>query len=682
MMRIKRHYFFLLLLCLFFALSCASTGGDSSKTDDELASGVATGTHIIFPHKDNFSDADQHGLFALNYGTTDCAKCHDLQSTDKTASGKAPGCQSCHILHSDTWLAEHPAYVNALKSADGSNTGTEVCATQCHGTDLGGGLSKVSCANCHAVYPSKHQQEDWDHGTDYLADGSECSFCHGEALTGSDTAPSCYQCHTTYPHENSDGNEWKKKSNHGLTFLTQKAAIANNEISANDAVLCTTCHDGNNESIPSCSKCHSLYGGSHTYSSASQSYWTDSSSSWSEPVNHGNAAEGSGRNLCKGCHGDDLTGGDTKIACDTTCHPTVFSYSTGHPALWGNQDQHGYYVDENSTDACATQCHGTDLSGGLSGISCKACHDGATYPHSDDFISSHGIAANSGKNTCTSCHGDDLTGGNAAPSCYSCHPKYPHPDNWARDGSDLTAEEKAAKDESTHHVYAYQNLVDEHSGEDSPLYECQRCHGENFDEEVGGVKCTDCHPNGFAHDPNSHHGTYFLANYSFDDPDQPCQDCHGALVNLNDTLSYSSETDCKNCHNFSSRSSNQTRDGLKAQSDCYQCHLLHTSTYEIQDSNGNVLLEREWKPDAVTSSHVYEEGHIWAVVRSPLVTDESGDTFNKSYLVGNSDTNTLDILEYSCAGSTEGMCHYNGYRAPVNALTAANMCTILCHQEE
>lgn len=87
--------------------------------------------------------------------------------------------------------------------------------------------------------------------------------------------------------------------------------------------------------------------------------------------------------------------------------------------------------------ALCTQCHGQNLGGGISGISCFSCHNGpdGSLGHPSDWLSArdqpvefHGSYGSAFSSGCTTCHGVDLRGGyvfssptGSAPSCYSCH---------------------------------------------------------------------------------------------------------------------------------------------------------------------------------------------------------------------------------------------------------------------
>jgi len=87
---------------------------------------------------------------------------------------------------------------------------------------------------------------------------------------------------------------------------------------------------------------------------------------------HGNKVLESGYDSCKGCHGVDLKGGETGYSC-FDCHQTY-----PHPDEWNaitDDNFHGEYIEDNagSVDFCKG-CHGSDLQGGRSGVSCYSCH--------------------------------------------------------------------------------------------------------------------------------------------------------------------------------------------------------------------------------------------------------------------------------------------------------------------
>ena len=139
----------------------------------------------------------------------------------------------------------------------------------------------------------------------------------------------------------------------------------------------------------------------------------------------------SGTASCQSCHGEEYEGGNSGVAC-ADCHATF-----PHPPTWLDKDSelyHGAIVQESGSESCEV-CHGADLSGGISGVACSDCH--ANFPHpagwldkeSDDF---HGDAVNSsGIESCKSCHGENFEGGWSGVACSDCHGGlFPHPDGW------------------------------------------------------------------------------------------------------------------------------------------------------------------------------------------------------------------------------------------------------------
>jgi hypothetical protein len=133
---------------------------------------------------------------------------------------------------------------------------------------------------------------------------------------------------------------------------------------------------------------------------------------------------------CAECHGADLAGGISMVSC-TQCH-LGGPYSV-HPLEWGDQTalNHAAYSESTGAVGCANiNCHGASLLGGTTGPSCSSCHLGGTMSiHPADWAGAisekHGEYVNANtSNSCGNvyCHGQDLLGvPNSGPPCNVCH---------------------------------------------------------------------------------------------------------------------------------------------------------------------------------------------------------------------------------------------------------------------
>lgn len=89
------------------------------------------------------------------------------------------------------------------------------------------------------------------------------------------------------------------------------------------------------------------------------------------------------------------------------------------------------YIANGGNSGC-TQCHGSDLAGGISGVSCfdnpAGCHHDpvAGWVAVPPSTQNHGVSAkkapgSSGFASCQICHGNDFSGGGADVPCFTCH---------------------------------------------------------------------------------------------------------------------------------------------------------------------------------------------------------------------------------------------------------------------
>jgi len=218
-----------------------------------------------------------------------------------------------------------------------------------------------------------------------------------------------------------------------------------------------------------------------------------------------------------------------------------------HPAAWLSNHP-GAALSSPSFADCIS-CHGNDLSGNGSAVSCYSCHAfNATPPFVThpaawaDTYSDHRIyAARNGFTACGSCHGADLTGSAAAPSCFSA----------SVNGLDC----HAAGPVVVTHSPDYANGAVHGPVAEQDLTYCQACHGEvggpgsnpRFNIGISGSGCEGCHGVNYAHpatwgiDPSAtyHNGAGNIAN--------ACTLCHGVALDGAGGVGIS----CFTCHGAS-----------------------------------------------------------------------------------------------------------------------------------
>lgn len=214
-------------------------------------------------------------------------------------------------------------------------------------------------------------------------------------------------------------------------------------------------------------------------------------------------------------------------------------------------------------------CHGLNLLGGTSGVSCDKCHQA---PHPKFFaLSSHARLQplQNTTNNCTPCHGDAFQGGKTAPACSKCHVQ----------------------------------LITPVRGE------CVSCHGKNgpdgtTEPNVAGahpahlahnLACDVCHKDGGPGKPN--HGTIIQVQFSsavnlkpgttaavYEPTTRTCSNvsCHGGIIAPNwRTGNIDANSACVSCHNLVNTTSGQGRNAYNSYSSghhaqhnfgCINCH--------------------------------------------------------------------------------------------------------------
>ena len=332
------------------------------------------------------------------------------------------------VTHPSEWLVKGSTQFHGSKA---ESSGLSTCRS-CHGVDLNGGESGTSCysTKCH---PSAHSTSSWSEDTTsanfhgiYLKASDwmvmECSSCHGSDYKGGISEVSCSVCHRSYPH--SDGwNSASSQNFHGLQLKNSVYELAD----------------------------------------------------------------------CQPCHGTDFDGGRSEVSCNA-CHA-----SYPHKPSWSNKNSpefHGSYLKQNnwSLDACQN-CHGSDYQGGSSGVSCFTCHD--IYPHDDNWLVEdtegfHGEYLESrdwDNSSCKNCHGDDLMGGRTEISCFTCHGSYPHSDGWLN-----ISTEEFHGNFIRNNGWSLQSCQDCHGSDytgENTMVSCRTCHTGS----TGPEACNTCHGN-------------------------------------------------------------------------------------------------------------------------------------------------------------------------------------------
>ncbi|MDF1525094.1 MAG: hypothetical protein RRA15_02900 [bacterium] len=215
-----------------------------------------------------------------------------------------------------------------------------------------------------------------------------------------------------------------------------------------------------------------------------------------------------------------------------------------HPGGWVSTHR-GYALPDGSL---CMDCHGDDLAGGISGVSCssdmyngQSCHASGPAFHPADWVTTHGAYAAPDGSPCMECHGDDLAGGTSGVSCstdsfngQSCHAGGPafHPEDWLN---------KSAPG-YTFHGNAYSDGIKVNG------LDCVDCHDPLGVIFPDAGKCIICHfdrggkkaPDGWSHTiPYDNHGDFFGS------PEAPvCIACHEVSFRFG----HLTEDNCHNCH--------------------------------------------------------------------------------------------------------------------------------------
>lgn len=218
-----------------------------------------------------------------------------------------------------------------------------------------------------------------------------------------------------------------------------------------------------------------------------------------------------------------------------------------HPEGWmdaANPNFHGVPAQRDSSNNCRA-CHGQDLTGGTSGISCSQCH--LTLPHPANWMDTtstgfHGVVARQDSNSnrnCAACHGADFRGGTSGVSCRGCHAPYPHADELP----DTSWVGPLVADTVFHGWVAMSDTA-------GPGTSCTPCHGADYHGTSRAPTCFECHTMLHVDVENEDTSTHreFVASKNWKIT-TVCAVCHDTSFSGGRAATVDDAAVCTQCHN-------------------------------------------------------------------------------------------------------------------------------------
>jgi len=317
-----------------------------------------------------------------------------------------------------------------------ANGGTSSCA-ECHGADLSGGTSNVSCfgnpSGCHhgpvadwvATTPAAQSHGVAAKNAPGNSGFASCQVCHGADFRTprGGANRSCYSCHSLAPHPD---RPWRSST--GSTHTNTDPS---------NAPVCANCHRNANPGTPGCfnnTLCHSEPGAvPHPVGSA----WVTTSPAAQPHAIDAKATAGAttGFTYCQVCHGTgtNFAGGSSNVSC-YPCHSTTTS--SPHASQWRTGDT---YVHTTTAEGNASVCGFCHLNGANSPIAPPSppapagtapgcfnstlCHGTATAPHGVPYNNPDhfGVTAATFPAGCAACHDISAPPTKLGPVCQTCH---------------------------------------------------------------------------------------------------------------------------------------------------------------------------------------------------------------------------------------------------------------------
>ena len=362
---------------------------------------------------------------------------------------------------------KHPAgWVVALTGGNHPDAYLNVPSScfECHGKDLAGGISNISCFSasrngiaCHPGGPSNHPAG-WaaaeSHGAAAKAVFSgrngmpHCQRCHGNDFSGTAQGPSCLNnaaCH----------GAGKLSAHSPSPWLSKIGGRTHHNADASNAGACAVCHiNGANSTrqpspaapagtAPGCynnTLCHGVEGHASGWNAASQ---------------HGAAAKdvaggSKGFSSCTQCHGTQFDGGIAGQSCLSTagCHGAAVA-APHPPRPWKTAGGVTHTSTDTSNASQCVPCHTNganstraprpgDPVGTSSCFNNTLCHGTIGHAAGWSAANQHGAeakkapTASTGFSSCQSCHGTAFNNGSATScmkglGCHGLLVNSPHP---------------------------------------------------------------------------------------------------------------------------------------------------------------------------------------------------------------------------------------------------------------
>jgi len=454
----------------------------------------------------------------------------------------------------DTDVGYHPDGWSAADAHGLAAKLQESDCGSCHGEDLTGGTSGISCDPCH---PS-----DWR---------TDCVFCHGGTRDESGAPPvdidgdasstsypehrshvfgqlhtpwGCDQCHRTPTDVLSPGHLFVDDATPAIAEVGMQGGLSPDGTYTSGSCANLYCHgDGagtlgtvnSGDLTVECGDCHGSAAQPQRLSGVHAEHMEEGAEcdDCHEVTASGNEAIADVTAHVDGDVDVDLRDGmswdPSDRSCEGSCHDTEHGGATWdgqwHGDGWDDPEQHGDAAKQQ--DQVCVDCHGSDLTGGDSGKSCDECHEpgwrtdctrchggidnstGAPPVDIDDRASGIGYPE----------HSEHVSLGNhSAWDCDQCHDKPRDvtdaghvflgdstPGEAEVDmGAGLSPSGSYAGSGSCNNLYCHgdgdRSLGDARSGDS---YDCGDCHGDRssarslsgeHDEHIDeGMSCDDCH---------------------------------------------------------------------------------------------------------------------------------------------------------------------------------------------